>query len=69
MEGGFTNSTDFKIENASIKADCLVLDSAMDNTISEALLQGIRFRYPSALGVTNTSNWRTFLQIGSLGTW
>ena len=31
--------------------------------------RGSRSRYPSALGVTNTSNWRTFLRIGRLGTW
>ena len=54
------NSTDFKIENASIKADCLVLDSAMDNTISEALLQG----KPLSLSIGSWSN--QYFQLANL---
>ena len=54
------NSTDFKIENASIKADCLVLDSAMDNTISEALLQG----KPLSLSISSWSN--QYFQLANL---
>ena len=63
------NSTDFKIENASIKADCLVLEGAMDTRFQRRCCRGSRCRYPSALGATNTSNWRTSLRIGRLGTW
>ena len=54
------NSTDFKIENASIKADCLVLDSAMDNTIAEALLQG----KPLSLSIASWSN--QYFQLANL---
>ena len=54
------NSTDFKIENASIKADTLTLDSAMDNTISEALLQG----RPLSLSISSWNN--QYFQLANL---
>jgi hypothetical protein len=49
---GGPNSTDFRIENATIKADTLTLDSAMDNTLSEALLQG----KPLSLSISSWNN-------------